>query len=181
MQLPTTLPTAMSRWPRRPAATEVAISGSDVPTATMFPTGDAKALKESLDGAGVTVTTEGTEQHDGAEAYHLTVATDTAQLFASSYLENVSAAEIASAKAALEGLKLDIDVWIETSSNHVVEVDVAGTSTTDSSQSMALTVKLGDPDGSISTEAPASFVEIPMDAIMQNVMQLFIGQDLAGG
>jgi len=34
MQLPTTFPTAMSRCPRAAAATVVAISGNDVPTAT---------------------------------------------------------------------------------------------------------------------------------------------------
>ena len=35
MLLPTAFPTAMSRSPRTPATTDVTISGSDVPTATI--------------------------------------------------------------------------------------------------------------------------------------------------
>jgi len=175
----------LSGWLRLATAADLAGlkdtlgSGAEIPTVSMPPIADAKALKDVLEGAGITLKLEGTEQHDGAEAYHLSVAIDNDKLFSSDYLSGVSPTEVTSARAALEALKLDIDVWIDKASNHLVEVVAAGSSTADASQSATLTVKLGDPDGSISTTAPDSFTELPLDAILQNVMQL-IGQGLAG-
>jgi len=57
---------------------------------------------------------------------------------------------------------------------------VTGTSKADASEVVAIVVKIGDPDGTIETSVPTDFVELPLDALITNLMQL-LGPGLLGG
>lgn len=152
----------------------------DIPSFAVPSAGDGPALKTALEDAGITLKVAGTEQRDGAEAYHLTVAIDSTKLLANKAFDSVSRAQLDQMTTALKAVTLSGDLWVDKASSHVVEVDVHAVSTEDSKQSGNLTVKIGSPDGSVSTDAPSSFVVVPFKSIITNVMSL-IGQGLTGG
>ena len=142
--------------------------------------GDGPALKTALEEAGITLAVAGTEQHDGADAYHLTVAIDSTKLLANKAFDSVSRSQLDEMTTALEKVTLSGDLWVDKSSNRVVEFDGHAVSTADPKQSGNLTVKIGSPDGSVSTDAPSSFLVVPFKSIVTNLMSL-IGQGLTGG
>ena len=141
--------------------------------------GDPVALKTALEGAGVTLTSSGTEQRNGAEAYHLKVAIDGIKLLANKAFDSVSRAQVDQVTAALKDVTLSGDIWIDKASSHIVEVDAHVAATKDSTQTATVTVKIGSPDGTVSTAAPSSFVDVPIKTIVTNLMTL-IGQGLTG-
>lgn len=142
--------------------------------------GDATALKTTLQDAGITLTLAGTEQHDGADAYHLKAAIDGTKLLSNKMFDSVSRAQVDQMTTAMKDVTLSADIWIDKASSHVVEVDGHVAAAKDATQTATVTVKLGNPDGSVSTAAPASFVEVPLKSIITNVMTL-VGQGLTGG
>lgn len=154
-------------------------ASGDVPSFAIPSAGDAAGLKTALQEAGVTLTLAGTEKHDGADAYHLKATVDGTKLLASKMFDSVSRAQIDQMTAALKEVTLSADVWVDKASNHVVEVDGHVVATRDSSQTATITIKLGNPDGSVSNAAPSSFVDVPIKTIVKNVMSL-IGQGLTG-
>jgi hypothetical protein len=175
----------LTGWLRLGTAEELAslmelLGGGAIPQLTPPPAGDAAALKQQLEDAGITLKIAGTEQRDGVEATHLTVELDVDKVLASDYANAAPAAQLADVKRALEEYDLEAGLWIETSNNHVVEFDVKGTSKADASDVVELTVKIGDPDGTIETSAPTDFVELPLGALLTNLMEL-LGPGLIGG
>ena len=157
-----------------------AAGSSDVPSFAIPSAGDGPALKTALEDAGITLKVAGTEQRDGADAYHLTVAIDSTKLLANKVFDSVSRAQLDQMTTALKAVTLSGDLWVDKASNRIVEFDGHAVSTADSKQSGSLTVKIGRPDGSVSTEAPSSFVVVPFKSIITNVMSL-VGQGLTGG
>ncbi len=152
----------------------------DLPSFAVPSAGDGPALKTALEDAGITLKVAGTEKHDGADAYHLTIAIDSTKLLANKVFDSVSRAQLDEMTTALKAVTLSGDLWIDKASNRVVEFDGHAVSTADSKQSGNLTVKIGSPDGSVSTSAPSSFVVVPFKSIVTNVMSL-VGQGLPGG
>ncbi|MBI3745520.1 MAG: hypothetical protein HY264_03170 [Chloroflexi bacterium] len=142
--------------------------------------GDASALKTALQDAGITLTLIGTERRDGADAYHLKAAIDGTKLLASKMFDSVSRTQIDQMTTAMKDITLSADIWVDKVSSHVVEIDGHVAATKDATRTATVTVKLGNPDGSVSTAAPSSFVEVPLKSIITNVMSL-IGQGLTGG
>ena len=157
-----------------------ATGSGDVPSFAIPSAGDAPALKTALEDAGITLKLAGTEQHNGADAYHLTVAIDSTKLLANGAFSSVTAAQLGDVSTALKAVTLSGDLWVDKASNNVVEFDGHAVSTSDSTQSASLTVKIGSPDGTVSAAAPSTFVEVPIKSIITNVMSM-VGQGLTGG
>ena len=157
-----------------------AAGSGDVPSFAIPSAGDGPAMKTALEQAGITLKVAGTEQRDGADAYHLTVAIDSTKLLANKVFDSVGRAQLDEMTTALKAVTLSGDLWVDKASNRIVEFDGHAVSTADSKQSGSLTVKIGSPDGSVSTEAPSSFVVVPFKSIITNVMSL-VGQGLTGG
>ena len=151
----------------------------DVPSFSVPPLGDASSLKTTLEDAGITLTSAGTEKRGGADANHLKVAIDGTKLLTNKVFDSVSRAQLDQMTAALKEITLSGDLWVDKASNHLTEVDVHIVSTKDATQTATLTIKLGSPDGTVPTSAPASFVDVPIKSIVTNVMKL-IGQGLTG-
>ncbi len=157
-----------------------ATGSGDLPSFAIPSAGDAPALKTALENAGISLKLEGTEQHNGADAYHVTIAIDSSKLLASSAFDSIDSTQKDQVSTALKAATLSGDVWVDKASNRLVEFDGHAVSTADSTQSADLTVKIGSPDGSVSAAAPSSFVEVPIKSIITNVMSL-VGQGLTGG
>ena len=157
-----------------------AAQSSDLPSFAIPSAGDGPALKTALEAEGITLTLAGTEQHNGTDAYHLTVAIDSTKVLADKMFDSVSRAQLDQVSTALKTVTLTADIWVDKASNRVVEVDGHAVSTSNASQTADLTVKIGSPDGSVSTAAPSSFVTVPMKSIITNVMSM-IGKGLTGG
>jgi hypothetical protein len=157
-----------------------AAGSGDIPSFAVPSAGDGPALKTALADAGMALTLAGTEQHNGADAYHLTATIDSTKLLANKAFDSVTRAQLDEVSTALKTVTLTADIWVDKASNRVVEVDGHAVSTANANQSATLTVKIGSPDGSISTAAPSSFVTVPVKSIITNVMSL-IGQGLTGG
>jgi len=153
-------------------------SGS-VPSFAAPSPGDATALKAALTDAGITLKLAGTEQHDGSDAYHLTVAVDGTKVLASKMFDSVTRTQLDEMTTALKEVTISGDIWIDKASNHVVEVDGHIVAVKDATQTANITIKIGSPDGSVSTEAPGTFVDVPLKSIVTNLMTL-IGQGLTG-
>ncbi|MEW5991131.1 MAG: hypothetical protein AB1736_07260 [Chloroflexota bacterium] len=149
---------------------ELLSGGAAIPTATMPPAANAGELKATLEGLGITLKNEGRQDRNGVDANHISVGLDVDKLLASDYLDAAGAAEIESARSALEQVELKIDLWLDASSGHLAEVDVKFASKTDSSQTGELTLRFRDPDGSISTDAPDDFVELPIESLVESLM-----------
>ena len=141
--------------------------------------GDAPSLKTALEDAGVTLTVAGVEKHDGADAYHLKAAVDSTKLLQNKTFDSVSPTQLDQVTTALKDVTLSADVWVDKASNHLTEVDLHVVGTADSTQTADITVKLSDPDGSIATTGPTTFVDVPIKTIVGNLMTL-IGQGLSG-
>ena len=152
----------------------------DVPSFAVPSAGDGPALRTALEDAGITLKLAGTEQRNGVDAYHLTVAIESTKLLANKAFDSVSRAQLDQMATALKAVTLSGDMWVDKASNHVVEVDIHAVSTADSKQSGNITVKIGSPDGTVSTDAPTSFVVVPFKTIVTNVMSL-IGKGITGG
>ena len=152
----------------------------DLPSFAAPSFGDATALKTALQDAGVTLTLAGTEKHGGADAYHLTAAIDGTKLLSNKMFDSVSRAQIDQMTTAMKDVTLSADIWVDKASNHVVEVDGHVAAVKDATQTATITIKLGSPDGSFSTAAPSTFVDVPVKTIVTNLMSL-IGKGLTGG
>jgi hypothetical protein len=151
----------------------------DMPSFAIPSAGDAVALKAALQDSGVTLTYVGTEKHGGADANHLKAAIDGTKLLSNKVFDSVSRAQIDQMTTALKEVTLSADLWVDKASNELAEVDLHVVATKDATQTATITIRIGDPDGTVSTSAPASFVEVPIKTIITNVMTL-IGQGLTG-
>ena len=155
-------------------------AGANLPSATFPPAGNAGELKATLEGAGITLKNEGRQEQNGVDAHHLSVALDLEKFLASEYLGTVDPVELEAARTALGQIELKIDLWIEASSGNLAEVDVKAASTTGTAAVGELTLRFRDPDGTIPTDAPDDFVEVPIDSLVQDLMTL-MGGGLFGG
>jgi hypothetical protein len=144
---------------------------SSIPsTAPMPSVADAAGLKSQLESMGITLTFAGVEQHSGVSANRLTAAVDWRKLAASPYLAaGTTQAQVQAGLVALEAATVNLDLWLDKSSNRVVGVDFKASPKADASQSAEVTIDLKSPDAGTSLDAPSSFVEVPL---MQNLSQL---------
>ena len=158
---------------------DAVVGGGSVPSFAAPSPGDAAGLKSALTDAGISLTLAGTEKHDGADAYHLTVAIDGTKLLANKVFDSVSRAQLDDMTNALKEVTLSGDIWIEVASNRVVELDGHIVAVKDATQAANITIKVGSPDGTVPTTAPSTFVDVPVRSIVTNLMTL-IGQGLTG-
>ncbi|OGO56633.1 MAG: hypothetical protein A2V84_04320 [Chloroflexi bacterium RBG_16_70_13] len=145
--------------------------GAAIPSATMPPAGNAGELKSTLEGLGITLKNEGRQNQNGVDANHVSVSLDVDKLLASDYLEMVSPAELEAGRSALQQVELEVDLWLDASSGNLAEVDVKAASTTGTSGVIELTLRFRDPDGTIQTDAPGSFVELPLQSIVEELIR----------
>ena len=139
----------------------------------------AASLKSDLEAAGITVTLAGTEKRNGADAQHLKVAIDATKLANNPSFAAGAGQRYAGVAAALKELTLSGDVWLDTATKHLVEMDLHMAGSSGTTGTADLTVTAHDPDGSVSLEGPASSVDVPMQALFGQMLQM-MGRQLGG-
>ncbi len=177
-------PGNLSGWLRLGTKAEFeALAGQVVPSAlpSMKPDAvashDAASIKKGLEDAGITVTYVGAEKRAGVDAAHLAVAVDVSKLTSSPAFADVPSSQAASVKTALQQLGIAADVWIDSSSYRLVEVDVHLTPKDGSKDKADVTILVSQPSDTSGLAAPSPYTEVPLTQIVSQLMKTF-GQGL---
>lgn len=133
-----------------------------------------ESFRTSLESAGVTVTSAGTERRNGADLVHLEFAVDTAKLAANpAFVAGAGAGgQRDQAIATIKSLAIEGDLWIDPATNHIVEWKSHLASVANPADAGDVTVTVGEPDGSVALDAPSSFVDIPLGILLAEAMKL---------
>lgn len=151
-------------------------SAAGLPSGAPPPADDPDAFRTSLESAGITITSAGTEKRNGADALHLKLAVDTAKLAADpSFVAGVGAGAGGQRDATIAMIKsfaVNGDLWIDPATNHIVEWRSHFAAIADATNAGDVAVTVGDPDGSVSLDAPSSFVDVPLGTLIAEMMKL---------
>ncbi|HET7182771.1 MAG TPA: hypothetical protein VFI15_11110 [Candidatus Limnocylindrales bacterium] len=144
-------------------------------SATAAPTTatDAATLKTDLNNAGITLTLAGTETKNGANAAHITVAVDVNKFLDSGMVPStVQKGQLDQLREAAKTATVTGDLWVDSASKHLVEMDIHITSTGTDAGTANLTVAFSTPSSPDFT-APATSVEVPTMQIVGQLIQMF--------
>jgi hypothetical protein len=126
-------------------------------------------LKDELEKAGITVTYVGTENHNGVDSDHVTIAVDPSKLENSDIAKDVPMGQLGQLKDLVGSGTASGDVWFDRSTGRISEADInLGDSSGGTSK---ITLLVSDP-GNVSFDAPANAPEVPLTPLLQTLMQL---------
>ncbi len=162
------------------AAIMAALGGSATPQLPVPSALAAPELKSTLEKAGVTLAVKESATRVGVNATRIEATVDVDKLLASDMFSSAAPADVADMASALKEANLSADIWVDPSAKQVVEVDVHVVSKSDSTQKADFTVTFKDPDGSVAEQAPSTFVDVPIQTLIQDLMQM-LGQGMLGG
>ena len=154
-----------------------ALSGANrgVPTFAPPASGDQStpaAVKASLEATGITLTIAGTEKHNGADARHLKIGIDLEKLITNPAFVAGAGPQGGQMIAAMRAFTFSGDLWIDASTNRVVESDIHMASTKDPTAVGDITVTAHDPDGTVSLGAPGAVVDVPLGPLVTEMMKM---------
>lgn len=141
------------------------VTPSAVPMATAASAAD---LKAKLEGAGITLTLVGSEQHAGVDANHVALAIDWAKLSQSDYLKTFGTSQLQSFLTQAEGSTVTGDFWVDRTAKRVVGLDIHATDKNGQKLDMTITAKV--PDAGTSFDAPANAVRVPLMGIVTKMV-----------
>src|SRR5258708_31898350 len=125
---------------------------------------------------GITITWVATEQHNGTNADHLSVAVDWGKLAASpQFSSSASQAQVQQVITALEGATVSIDMWVDHGNSRLIGIELKGASKSDATQTFDFGVSLKTPDAGTSLEAPSGAVEVPLMTLLGPMLQSLMG------
>ena len=127
-------------------------------------------IKQKLEQAGITVTYVGTEQHNGADADHVTIAVDPTKLEGSDILKQVPAGQLGQLKDLAGKGTVSGDVWFDKASGRLSEADINFTDS-GSGSTGKITVLVADP-GTVTIDTPANAPEVAIAPLLQMVLQM---------
>jgi len=140
--------------------------------ASAAPSSGSGSFKTDLEAAGFTISLIGTDKLASGDAHHLKVTIDSEKLLNSPQAKARGEAQLGQARAALAAIDLSADIWVQTATNHIVEIDGHATPKGTSTGAATFTIVFHDPDGTIPLEAPAKHVDLPTAKLLQNLMTL---------
>jgi hypothetical protein len=146
-----------------------------IPTAGPVASHDAASIRKALGDAGIVLSYAGSETRSGKDAHHLTATIDVTKLGANPGLGGLTGTPLQQVGDAFKDATLGADVWIDKSSNRLLEVDVHATSKDGSGDKADLTVLISEPSDSGAISAPATYTEVPLTPIIQSLMQSLLG------
>ena len=147
-----------------------ALAGNMAPSAA--PSAASGSFKDELQSAGFNITLVGTETLSSGEAQHLKLTLDAEKLLNSPQAKAQNPAQLQQLRAGLGAVDFSGDIWVQTATKHIVEIDAHMTPKGSSAGSASMTIVFHDPDGTISLDAPAKHVDLPTAKLLQNLMQL---------
>jgi len=136
------------------------------------PSAAGGSFKEQMEAAGVTITLVGTETLSSGEAQHLKLTVDAEKFLNSPQAKAQGAAQLERMRAGFDAVDFSGDLWIQTATKHIVEVDAHITPKNGAAGSANLTMVFHDPDGTISLDAPPKHVDLPTPKLVESLMRL---------
>ena len=127
-------------------------------------------LKQELEQAGITVTLVGTEQHNGTNMDHVTIAVDPSKVADSDIGKQVPAGQLGTLKDLAGAGTLSGDLWFDHASGRIAEADINAVDK-NGAQNAKVTILVSDP-GNVSFDAPPNAVEVPITPLLQTLMTL---------
>ena len=158
------------------AAFAGALGPGTVPSMAPLASHDAASIKSALEGAGITLTYVGAERRADKDTAHLSVAVDVTKLSSSAAFDEVPSSESDTVRNALQEVAISADVWVDSSSYRLVEVDLHVTPN-DGSGKADLTILLSQPSDTSGLAAPSPYTEVPLSQLLTQLLQTF-GQGL---
>ena len=153
-----------------------ALGGGSIPSMAPLASHDAASIKKALEEAGITVTYVGAEKKGGKDASHLAVAFDMAKLQASDAFKQLSSAQAQQLETAMQQATVAADVWVDSSSYRLVEMDLHVTPK-DGSAKADVTILVSQPSDTSGLTAPATYTDVPMSQLLSTLLKSF-GQGL---
>lgn len=144
---------------------------SAIPSMAAIPSHDAASIKKGLEDVGVTLTYVGAEKRAGVDAAHLSVAVDATKLTSSPAFANVPSSQAASLKSGLQQVNLAADVWINSSSYRLVEIDLHVTARDGTAGRIDVTILVSQPTDASGLSAPASYNTVPLSQLLGELLK----------
>ena len=147
--------------------------GGVTPSIAPVPSAASAAdLKAKAEAAGVALTLAGSEQHAGVDANHITFTLDWKKFAQSDFMKGAEASQAQTFLAAMDGVTLTGDVWVDKVAKRVVGVDIHGAK---DSEKFDLTITAKAPDAGTSFDAPADAVSVPLMGMVTQLLSQQLG------
>jgi len=147
--------------------------GGVTPSIAPMPSAASAAdLKAKAEAAGVALTLAGSEQHAGVDANHITFTLDWKKFAQSDFMKGAEASQAQTFLAAMDGVTLTGDVWVDKVAKRVVGVDIHGAK---DSEKFDLTITAKAPDAGTSFDAPADAVNVPLMGMVTQLLSQQLG------
>ncbi|MEO5939465.1 MAG: hypothetical protein ABIZ72_01095 [Candidatus Limnocylindrales bacterium] len=147
-------------------------TGRSSDPAASAPPATAAALKQTLEAAGITLTSAGVQPHDGSAAFHVAIAIDSDQLVASPFFDARTRTQLGQLGVSVQAFTFSGDVWLDPGGSRIVEIDLHVVSIAHPSEGGDIRITFRDPDGSVSLAPPPSFVDVPLGALITEMTRL---------
>ena len=147
--------------------------GGVTPSIAPVPSAASAAdLKSKAEAAGVVLTLAGGEQHAGVDANHITFTLDWKKFAQSDFMKGAEASQAQTFLAAMDGVTLTGDVWVDKGAKRVVGVDIHGAK---DSEKFDMTITAKAPDAGTSFDAPADAVNVPLMGMVTQLLSQQLG------
>ena len=147
--------------------------GGVTPSIAPMPSAASAAdLKAKAEAAGVALTLAGSEQHAGVDANHITFTLDWKKFAQSDFMKGAEASQAQTFLAAMDGVTLTGDVWVDKVAKRVVGVDIHGAK---DSEKFDMTITAKAPDAGTSFDAPADAVNVPLMGMVTQLLSQQLG------
>ncbi|HEU4673581.1 MAG TPA: hypothetical protein VFS32_11840 [Candidatus Limnocylindrales bacterium] len=145
---------------------------SAAPSSANLASLDPAAIKSQLEAAGVTLAYAGTTAHNGADAYHVTIALDMSKLSNAGSIGSLSTAQLQQLTELSKTTSLSGDVWVDKGSGRLSEIDMHGSATGTDGGTFDLSLALSEPASGTSFDAPSSSVDVPISSLLGPILQM---------
>lgn len=149
------------------------LAPSAAPSFTPMASHDAASIKKALNDVGVTLTYVGAEKRNDKDAAHLGVAVDVTKLTSSSAFDSLSRTELQSFATAMQQLAVSADVWIDSSSYRLVEIDVHLTPKDGSTGKADIAILVSQPADTSGLTAPSTYTDVPLSKLVGELLKTF--------
>ncbi len=145
---------------------------SAAPSAPDLASLDPAAIRSQLESAGLTLAYAGTTAHNGADAYHLTVAFDLSKASSAGSVGGLPTARLEQLAQLSKTTSLSGDLWVDKGSGRLSEIDVHGSASGTDGGTFDLSMALSEPASGTSFDAPASAVDLPISSLLGPLLQM---------
>jgi hypothetical protein len=149
-------------------------NGGQMPTLSLPSPGDLAALEQFLGDLGVAATYVGAEDADGLNTHHLKATLNLARLAESRELARITGfgrEQLQGIFDASKEVTVAADVWIDRDTGRLATIRIDAATLDAPSTRVSLIVQLTEPGAGMTFEAPATFAELDLAALIQGSIE----------